>query len=46
MRKSKPEVTKKTAATAAKGPNETPRVPDIGDKMYRRTLPDGSDRID
>lgn len=45
MTKSKSEVTKKTAAIKAQGPNEAPRVPDVGDKMYRRTSPDDSARI-
>lgn len=45
MTKSKSEVTKKTAAIEAKGSNEAPRVPDVGGKMYRRTSPDDSARI-
>ena len=42
----KSEVTKKIIVNEVKGPNETPNVPNVGDKMHHRTSPDDSARID
>jgi len=46
MTKSKTELTKKTASIEAKDPNEAPRIPNVGEKMYRRSSPDDSARVD
>ncbi|HZK56411.1 MAG TPA: hypothetical protein VFC84_19820 [Desulfosporosinus sp.] len=45
MTKSKSKVTKKNAENKVKSSNEAPSVPNVGDKMFRRTLPDDSSRI-